>query len=230
MEWIVNFWLDGQWYEKVYIISFVVCVASGLIFLCFLSPYLDITDKIEAEFKALASRHLFISFRKRKQNELFTKAINKVSSRNKHYGLYQFGSIALFFLQFGFGIAILFLMGSTVYEKFILPSGEQQENYSEEYYDSIEDYEDYEVYDDTYTDESNIHHVDPHWVNGYTRDDGTEVEGYWRGGEDGYDRSNPDGDSSNNLDSFDSAPSYDSGADDGYDGIGGEIGEFIFGE
>jgi hypothetical protein len=77
-----------------------------------------------------------------------------------------------------------------------------------------------------------VHHVDPHWVDGYERSDGTDVEGYWRGGEDGYERSNPDGDPSNNLDS-----DYDSGGgdynydaeDDGYDGLGAELGEFLFG-
>ncbi|WP_226670803.1 hypothetical protein [Metabacillus litoralis] len=225
MEWILNLWFEGQWYEKVYLVSFVVCIVAGLIFLCFLSPYLDISDKIEAEFKALASSHFFISFRKQKQEELLTKAKYKVSSRNKHYDFYQFGSLALFFLQFGFGVAILFLMGSTVYENFIVPTGEQQENnYIEDDYYPIDEYE---IVDETYEDESNTHHVDPHWVDGYTRDDGTEVEGYWRGGEDGYERSDPDGDLSNNLDSYDSAPSD---VDDGYDGIGGEIGEFIFGE
>lgn len=125
MEWILNLWFDGQWYEQVYIISFVVCLVSGLIFLCFLSPFLDISDKIEAEFKALASKHFFISFRKQKQSELLDKAIYKVSSRNKHYGFYQLGSIALFFIQFGFGLAILFLIGSSVYENIILPTGKQ---------------------------------------------------------------------------------------------------------
>lgn len=105
---------------------------------------------------------------------------------------------------------------------------QQENNYTEDYYEPEDNYE---IDDDTDVDESNTHHVDPHWVDGYTRDDGTEVEGYWRGGEDGYERSNPDDDLSNNLDSYDdSTPSYESGTDDGYDGIGGEIGEFIFGE
>lgn len=43
------------------------------------------------------------------------------------------------------------------------------------------------------------HKVEPHWVDGYTKDDGTQVDGYWRGGEDGYYRSNPDGIKENNL-------------------------------
>lgn len=44
-----------------------------------------------------------------------------------------------------------------------------------------------------------VHHVDPHWVDGYQRSDGAHVEGYWRGGDSGYDRSNPDGNPFNNL-------------------------------
>jgi hypothetical protein len=66
---------------------------------------------------------------------------------------------------------------------------------------------------ETNTVESNpgAHHVDPHYVNGYVRSDGTEVSGYWRDGDGdpsthltseqggGYIRSNPDGIKSNNL-------------------------------
>lgn len=54
------------------------------------------------------------------------------------------------------------------------------------------------------------------------------MNGYWRGGEDGYERSNPDDDTSNNLNS-DYGSSYES-SDDGYDGLGAELGELIFGK
>jgi len=49
--------------------------------------------------------------------------------------------------------------------------------------------------------ETNVHHVDPHYVEGYTRADDTFVEGYMRDGSDGngYLRSNPDGIIGNNL-------------------------------
>lgn len=55
------------------------------------------------------------------------------------------------------------------------------------------------------------HFVNPHDVQGYTRNDGIEVDGYWRDGDSdtsvdlsveeggGYDQTNPDGDPSNNL-------------------------------
>ena len=60
-------------------------------------------------------------------------------------------------------------------------------------------------------DDPGTHHVKPHWVEGYTRADGTYVGGYWRDGDGdtsvdldedeggGYIRSNPDGDPTNNL-------------------------------
>jgi uncharacterized membrane protein YgcG len=51
---------------------------------------------------------------------------------------------------------------------------------------------------------TNTQHVDPHWVEGYERSDGTKVDGYWRGGSDGYERSDPGG-------------SYDSGGSSGGD-------------
>jgi hypothetical protein len=49
--------------------------------------------------------------------------------------------------------------------------------------------------------EPGVHHVEPHYVEGYYRADGTYVEGYYRDGADGngYDRSNPDGNPNNNL-------------------------------
>jgi hypothetical protein len=55
------------------------------------------------------------------------------------------------------------------------------------------------------------HFVDPHYVQDHTRSDGTHVDGYWRDGDGnthhdqtieeggGYDRTNPDGDLTNNL-------------------------------
>jgi hypothetical protein len=33
-------------------------------------------------------------------------------------------------------------------------------------------------------------HVDPHYVDGYDKADGTHVDGYWRGGQEGYDTTN----------------------------------------
>ncbi|MFE8704005.1 hypothetical protein ACFYKX_25885 [Cytobacillus sp. FJAT-54145] len=55
------------------------------------------------------------------------------------------------------------------------------------------------------------HDVNPHYVQDYTRNDGTHVDGYWRDGDGnthhdltaseggGYERTNPDGDLTNNL-------------------------------
>jgi tryptophan-rich sensory protein len=61
------------------------------------------------------------------------------------------------------------------------------------------------------TSESSTTFVDPHYVSGYEREDGTYVDGYWRDGDGdtsinrtveeggGYWRSNPDGNPHNNL-------------------------------
>lgn len=51
------------------------------------------------------------------------------------------------------------------------------------------------------TDDPGVHHVEPHYVQGYERVDGTEVNGYMRDGVDGtgYLRSNPNGITSDNL-------------------------------
>ena len=40
-------------------------------------------------------------------------------------------------------------------------------------------------------DSSRIHYVHPHWVTSYTRKDGTYVQGYNRGGKEGYFAHNP---------------------------------------
>lgn len=59
--------------------------------------------------------------------------------------------------------------------------------------------------------DAGVHHVAPHWVDGYARSDGTFVEGHWRDGDGnpnttlteqqggGYERSDPDGNPFNNL-------------------------------
>ncbi|WP_050615161.1 hypothetical protein [Bacillus testis] len=43
------------------------------------------------------------------------------------------------------------------------------------------------------------HHVDSHYVQAYDRSDGTHVDGYWRGGDTGYEQTNPDNTTLNNL-------------------------------
>lgn len=217
--------MDGQWYEKSYLILFFLCLICGFLFVILLVPYNDISEKINREYKTLASGHFFISFRKQKQYELRDRAKYKVGSRDKNYVFYQIASVALFISSLGFGFGLFFFIGSGVYENIILPSSnlDHEEVYSDDY---VED----PYYEESYDEVPGTHHVDPHWVDGYTREDGTEVDGYWRGGDDGYERSNPDGDPSNNLDSYDydSSPTYES--DDGYDGIGAEIGEFLLGQ
>lgn len=68
-----------------------------------------------------------------------------------------------------------------------------------------------DLLEDAGTEMADVHFVEPHWVDGYFREDGTYVGGYWRDGDGnplttltleeggGYWRTNPDGDPGNNL-------------------------------
>lgn len=104
-------------------------------------------------------------------------------------------SFNVLLLFFGCAIMFVFLVASPVftgieaYHFFLNPPsspGNNVENDGEDGYDS----EDFKTGD--FKEDDDIHHVDPHSVDGYERQDGTEVDGYYRGGEDGYERSDPD--------------------------------------
>jgi hypothetical protein len=199
MEWFQQLWFESKWYERVYLFAFGSLALSVLIFLLVLVPYIQVKEKIMMEYKGLCSQHFFISFRTKKQMELYKRAELRIGSRDRKYLFYQLGNFTLFLSSLSFGVAFWFYIGSMIYENFI------DTPVTPENLPIITDNDDYE--DDTYyddeeivTDDDNIHHVDPHWVEGYERSDGTEVDGYWRGGEDGYERSDPDGDVTNNLD------------------------------
>ncbi|MFB9324979.1 hypothetical protein ACFFSY_03470 [Paenibacillus aurantiacus] len=81
---------------------------------------------------------------------------------------------------------------------------EQSRNPFGEYFADNEDMEHQEINPEQ-------HFVNPNYVNGYDRDDGTHVEGYWRDGDGdtsvdlqvedggGYMQTNPDDDLGNNL-------------------------------
>ncbi|QCX34700.1 hypothetical protein FDN13_13865 [Caloramator sp. E03] len=75
----------------------------------------------------------------------------------------------------------------------------QKNNVVNTYQEDIIEYQEDSNETKYYNDSPGIHHVRPHYVNGYERADGTYIDGYWRGGDNGYYRSNPDGDLSNNL-------------------------------
>ncbi|EJR17899.1 hypothetical protein LKL81_24230 [Bacillus paranthracis] len=97
-------------------------------------------------------------------------------------GLYLIFPMTIPIICVFFGIPYLFfiLIGSFFEENIdpIHPNSNYEENIGEDY-------------DDVEPDNADTQHVDPHWVDGYERSDGTEVDGYWRGGDDGYERSNP---------------------------------------
>lgn len=133
-----------------------------------------------------------MSFRKKKQRELFRKAEIAVSQFNSLYPLYVLKNWSSQIAIFSFGATFWLVAGSLVYEFFeSIPV--EDSTYITDYYGGDGSYETAPM------DSNGIHHVEPHWVDGYERSDGTTVEGYWRGGEDGYYRSNPDGNPFNNL-------------------------------
>lgn len=197
MKQFLNLWYEGFWYERVYLITTISFVFFGLLFLLLSYSYFNISNQIQSEYKALSKRHFFISLRTRKQRDLLKQAKYIVSS-DFNYPFYVLAGIFGFISIISSSLALTFFIGSYVYENIInIP---EIDNFQT---DSSDDYIDIET--DTVEYDDNIHHVDPHMVDGYERSDGTQVDGYWRGGEDGYDRSDPDGDSSNNLDGSDSS-------------------------
>lgn len=99
---------------------------------------------------------------------------------------------AIFWLGIGKGIYVAY---SNYVEK------NQMINHENGEWDSYDDSGNYDSYD-VEENNSGVHHVDRHWVDGYIRSDGAEVEGYWRGGEKGYERSNPDNSLDNNIGDF----------------------------
>ncbi|MDT8860299.1 hypothetical protein N0O92_08635 [Alkalihalobacillus sp. MEB130] len=203
MELLVDLW-ETSWFWKSVIILSTITVIGLLAFLLTLSPYSYVKDLIAMEHKVLLSGKWFIWVRKGKQEELYQRAKRKVSSKYPTaYNWYIVSSIALFLFNFSFGCLVLLGIGGAV-DKYVFtpnsPSNEINTKYDD--YEDVYYYEnDYvEVHYDDHT--PGIHHVQPHWVNGYERSDGTMVDGYWRGGEDGYYRSNPDGNPDNNIGSF----------------------------
>lgn len=227
-----SWFLDIEWYKQVYIICGILAALGFIVFLSLFSPYSRVRNAMEREYKRLASQHFFISFRQKKQKQLKTQVSYKVASHyDTRYIFYQIASVSLFIATFAFGTGIWFFAGSFIYEAF--KSNDAEPAISENRSGNDNSDESYEDLPEGGSD-PNTHHVDPHWVDGYERSDGTKVDGYWRGGEDGYERSDPDGDISNNLNS-DDTDNYNTGTDsssdsgsDGYDGLGEELGEFIF--
>lgn len=198
MQWIKNLWLDGQWYEHVYMVSILVLVISLIIYVPILAPYNRILEQIEREYRKLSTGHFFLSFRKAKQQELYNKAVNSVALRSNKYFYYTLGNIFSFTTVASLTVGFWFFIGSLIYEGVFLDT---DDDIKPAITQDVENY-----YGDDVIEESddNTHHVSPHSVDGYERSDGTKVEGYWRGGADGYERSNPDGDHSNNLSNSDS--------------------------
>ena len=189
VSWFFDLWSLGAWYDRIYLSAALLLVLSLFLYVLFFPFYLQVKRELHREYDRLASSHFFLVFRGNKRAELSTQAFRIVQGNNKNFGFYTFAGFLSNFSLLAGTVAFCFFLGSMFYEQ-VLPN-------ISDYGPSIAN----PGADGDYPDSGgNLHHVDPHWVDGYDRSDGTEVDGYWRGGDEGYDRSNPDGDLSNNLD------------------------------
>jgi hypothetical protein len=185
--------LDWFWW---WMISLAVLTAIFIaIFYGLSKDYYRIINLINNDYNSAANKHFFISFRKQKRSLLYSNAERRIS--RKYPEKYNKFVIADYCRNFAFIFFIVSLYGSIgkgAYE-YGWPwlKNEFKGTSDIEVYENLNDLEEYVEEDD------GTHHVDSHYVEGYERSDGTEVDGYWRGGEDGYERSDPDDSLDNNL-------------------------------
>lgn len=130
----------------------------------------------------------------KKQRELFHKAEHKVSIDNRQYPFYILDKSFSITSIISFGTVFRLFIGSYVYENVIsIPLKDNPSTIT-----TNNKNEDVEI--ETYVMMVMIITLIHIGQNRYDRYDGTEVEGYCRGGEEGYERRDPGGDPSNNLD------------------------------
>lgn len=132
-------------------------------------------------------------FRKNKRAQLYSQAASRASNQHpEKYPHYILCKTMGGFMQLSFGILFFLGIGGGIYHW--LNDGEPSPVVEDDYYYYDDEYVEYET-----DDSPGIHHVEPHYVEGYYRSDGTYVEGYQRGGDSGYYRSDPDSSTSNNI-------------------------------
>ncbi len=191
---IIELWNDG-WYWKTMIISAFTLIIGILTWAVFGKSYFLIEETIESEFDRLSMDHWFLSFRKNKRAQLYSQAVNKASKQYPvKFPQYTMCKTMGGFMQLSFSILFFLGIGGGIYH--LLNDYDPNPVVEDGYY---EEYDSYIEYENVPDDQPGVHHVDPHYVEGYYRDDGTYVEGYQRGGESGYYRSDPDGSTSNNI-------------------------------
>ena len=125
---------------------------------------------------------------------LYEKVIDSMLSR-----IFSLGYGATYIVTVGFGLVVVssicsYFIGGFLFVFSDSPIKDNDYNYGGNGYE-VESNSD-----------SGTHHVSPHYVESYERSDGTQVEGYHRGGEDGYERSDP-------------GSGYDSGDSGGFSGF-----------
>lgn len=191
MEWLIELWNEDKWYQDIYIISGILFAVTFIISAILYIPHSKVAEEVEREYASSYSKHFFISFRKNKQRELYRKAEIVAKNNNPLYFWYTLKKLSAQLALFSFGVTFWIFIGSFVYEQFdSVPETTPVE--ATEYYESV-------PIESDPVENNGVHHVAPHWVEGYERSDGTKVKGYYRGGKDGYYRSNPDGNPHNNL-------------------------------
>ncbi|WP_039042239.1 hypothetical protein [Sporosarcina sp. ZBG7A] len=193
IEAVMNLWNNSMWYQQIYVGAGVLFILSLGASLLLAVPYFKVEAKVQKEYNMLCQKHFFIKLRSNKQVELLQIAKLNVRNCTRIYPFYLIQKLVARIITLSLGIAITFYIGSSVFIFLETPIGEEDmmnPPIIEEDDDHVEP---------TVNTDDGIHHVEPHPVESYTRSDGTEVQGYHRGGSDGYDRSNPDNSTSNNL-------------------------------
>ncbi|PID19085.1 MULTISPECIES: hypothetical protein [unclassified Sporosarcina] len=186
-KWITETWEKEIWYEQFYIITGIAFIVFALVTILTFIPHSKVIEDVEREFNKNYSRHFFMWFRANKRAALYRDAEAAVKVYNPLHIWYVVKNWSSQIASLSFTATLFLVAGSLIYEFLDSPVNEEY------------DYGDYIIEETIPSDSSEIHHVDPHWVEGYERSNGTKVEGYWRGGNSGYDRSNPDGSLDNNL-------------------------------
>ncbi|MFN7252928.1 MAG: hypothetical protein ACK4M9_19470 [Anaerobacillus sp.] len=185
----------GLWFHDLYtsfrMLEWWVQIVFGLLIAIFgnvlwhLGPYNigEIEEMIELDYMRLANRHFFVSVRFSLKNELKARAQSNVFGRNLYipisYYLRFISSIMSFLIA-----SVMLLPYAMIY--FMIS------------FSLLFGYVNMKLPVLSPSPPPGVHHVTPHQVEPYVRN-GVEVRGYWRGGENGYWRTNPDGNPLNNF-------------------------------
>jgi hypothetical protein len=185
----------GQWFYDLYV-SFRMLdwwkqILWGLSFVALVHLMLGVgpynirkVDKmIELEYKKLANQHFFVSIRFKLKDHLKDRAQSVVFSRHPSISVIYYTRM------------ITFLFSAIISSIMLLPYALM---YLSVGFSLLFGVASMKLPILSPEPPPGLHHVAPHHVDPYVRG-GVKVDGYWRGGENGYWRTDPDGVLSNNL-------------------------------